>query len=350
MKTQLIALAVIPLSCFLLTVTLSAEEGDSAKTPSAGRPFANIIGTPKETQLDPDRKGIIRVEGLIEDAEIDPTVITALRPKIFKKGRFSAFDALVSVCKQRNIEIKYHFEPELLAHVIDSIAGKKNWWYAAHYHGGGRAEEPVHRMDTHPYKDWMVIEVYQVSRERIDEIQAAFRAEVQRLEKNNNKVIVPEVRITTPNQNLRFTDVEVRPHGLRSDIFQPDVLTAADIMLSLADEGEISLDVTWLDNIGKTLVQSYYFTGFNDEKAQGRAGFTFSMGEKYFLAKRMGRFGNNFFHMTSDIRVIASPEYMHWRWTDLSRGGRGGRFGGAVDGVTQPTVKAGEGDVPARER
>jgi len=329
------------LALLALVAVCRGVEGPAAGVAPSGGSSANVIGTPRSMEYDPGHKGTIRVEGLIEDAEIDPTGMSTTRPDIFAKGRFSAFDALVHVCKQRDIDIQYRFDPELRTNVIDSIAGKGDWWYGAHYHGGGRTEEPVHRMDTHPYKDWIRIEVYQVPPERIAEIQAAFRAEVQRLEQNGNRVIVPEVRLTTPNQRLRFANVEVKPHGLRNDMFQPDVITAADIMLSLANLGEISLDLTWVDNIGKTLVQDYYFTRFNDEEAYGRAGFTFSLGERYFETNRGRGFGNNFFHMTSDIRVIVSPEYMDWRWTDLSRGGRAGRGAQGVDGVTAPTARAG---------
>jgi len=346
MRIRFMIPATLVVSLVLLGSTCPAADSVEVSGSPPHRSDANIIGTLHDTELDPARKGTIQVEGFIEDTEIDPTGIVALRPDIFKKGRFSAFDALVHVCAEREIDLKYHFSPELRTHVIDSIGGKENWWYAAHYHGGGMVEEPVHRMDTHPYKDWMRIEVYPVPQERVDEIQRAFRAEVERLERNGNKVVVPEVRITTPNQNLRFADVEVKPHGLRSDIFQPDVLAAADIMLSLADEGRISLDLTWLDNIASTLVQGYYFTRFNDEEAYGRAGFTFSMGEKYFQAKRQRRFGGNFFHMTSDIRVIVSPEYMHWQWTDLSRGGRTARGSQGADGVTAPAARAGREATP----
>ncbi|GAH40669.1 unnamed protein product, partial [marine sediment metagenome] len=122
---------------------------------------------------------------------------------------------------------------------------------------------------------------------------------------------------------LRFSDVQVRPHGLRSDMFQDGVITAADVMLSLADAGELSCELVWQDRIGRTLVQSYYFTRFNDKEAEGRAGFTYELGERKFAGGRYQRgFGNNRFHMTTDIRVVVSPEYMRWRWTDLSGFGR----------------------------
>lgn len=299
----------------------SLENSKTVKAPFPNNADCKIIGVPENTRPDSNRNGKISIEGLLSDIPIDPCQIQSLRPDIFNKGYFSVFDCLVQVCSKHNIGIKYHFDRQLRCHVIDSIDNRKNWWYSAIYHGGGRPEEPIHRMDTHPYKDWMKIEVYQVTKERIDQIYSAFGSEAKRLKSNKNEVIIPEVLIQTPNQNLKFTNVEVQPHRIRSDMFKPDVMTAADIMLSLAEKGKLSLDMLWHGQFGRALVQGYYFTRFNDEQARGRAGFTYSLGEKidYPRGARRRRFGDNFFHMTTDIRVIVSPQYMHWQWTDLSR-------------------------------
>lgn len=284
----------------------------------------SIIGEPHDTGLRSDRPGTISVRGLVEGFRINPSDIATLRPDLFKEGHFSAFDALVHACNQHDVPIEYHFHEELLTHVIDSIDGRGNWWYGACYHGCWSCEEPAHRMDTYPCKDWTRIEVYRVSQQRIQELHSAFRAEVERLESNHHKVIVPEVSIQSRRWRRRFADVEVKAHGLREDLFQPGEMTAADIMLSLAERGDISLETVWRDRIGSALVQAYYFTRFDDEEARGRAGFTYDLGEKALAKRGPGRFGNNHFHMTSDIRVIVSPQYMHWRWTDLSRRERGG--------------------------
>ncbi|MBA7686789.1 hypothetical protein ES703_95247 [subsurface metagenome] len=298
-----------------------SENSKTVKSPFPNNADCKIIGVPENTHPDSNRNGKISIEGLLSDIPIDPCQIQSLRPDIFNKGYFSVFDCLVQVCSKHNIDIKYHFDRQLRCHTIDSIDNRKNWWYAAIYHGGGRPEEPIHRMDTHPYKDWMKIEVYQVTKERIDQIYSAFRSEAKRLKSNKNKVIIPEVLIQTLNQNLKFTNVEVQPHRIRSDMFKPDVMTAADIMLSLAEKGKLSLDLLWRGQFGRALVQGYYFTRFNQEQAHGRAGFTYSLGEKisYPRGARPRRFGDNNFHMTTDIRVIVSPQYIHWRWTDLSR-------------------------------
>ena len=238
----------------------SKVEQKKALPPSV--PNCTIIGFPEDTLPDPQRKGTISIEGLVEEFEVDPKEVQTLRQDVFKKGYFSVFDVLAHTCRERGIGIRHHFDSELRTHVIDSIDGKEHWWYAAHYHGGGRCEEPVHRMDTFPYKDRMEIRVYQVSKERIEEIHSAFRAEARRLKANDNKVIVPEVAIRTPGLDLTFKNVEVKCHGLRSDMFQKDVLTGADIMLSLAERGEITLECQWLGTTGRSLVQGYSFTRF----------------------------------------------------------------------------------------
>ena len=275
-----------------------------------------VKGGPGWTLPDADRKGNISIEGLLTEVPVSPRDVQTLRPDIFNKGYFSVFDCLVQVCKEHNIELRYHLDKKLRTHVIDSINKEENWWYAAHYHGGGRCEEPIHRMDTHPYKDWMKIRIFQVPRERIEQIYSAFKVETNRIKANKKKVLVPEVAIRTPNQELKFTDVEVRPHRIRSDMFRPDVITAADVMLSIAEKGGLSVDLVWREQFGTALVQGYYFVRFNEDQAHGRSGFTYSLGEKVNDMPPQGhRTGNNFFYMTSDIRVIVSPEYMRWKWT-----------------------------------
>ncbi len=323
MNNRSALLIIVIVACCLISAGYApnSENTKSVKLLFPDNPDCKITGQPENTLPDVNRKGRISVEGFLTDIPVDPCQVKSLRPDIFNEGYFSVFDCLVHVCREHNIEIKFHFDRQLRTHLIDSIGKKKNWSYAAIYHGGGRPEEPVHRMDTHPYKDWMRIEVYQVSKERIDRIYSAFGVEAERLRSNKDKVVIPEVLIQTPNQNLKFTNVQVRAHGIRSDMFKGDVITAADIMLSLAEKGKLSLDLLWRGQFGRALIQGYYFVRFNKDQAHDRAGFTYSLGEKLNDGPdpRGRRFGNNFLHITTDIRVIVSPQYIRWRWTDLSR-------------------------------
>ena len=118
-------------------------------------------------------------------------------------------------------------------HVVDLLNGEGIWWYTTIYHGGGRLEEPLSRMDILPHKDYIKIRVYEVVKDKIDEIFSVFKTELRGLELNNGRVIVLEVIIDAPN--LRSANVGVRGHALRNDRFQAEVLTSMDIMLSLAD-------------------------------------------------------------------------------------------------------------------
>lgn len=271
---------------------------------------------PENTAPSRSRKGTISIDGIIEEYEIDPDGIETSRRDIFQNGYFSVFDVLAHTCIDNHIGFEAHFDHKLRTHVIDLLNGEENWWYATIYHGGGRLEEPLHRMDIFPYKDYMKIRVYKVAKEKIDEIHSVFKAEARRLESNNGRVIVPEVIIDAPN--LRFADVEVRDHGLRNDMFQEEVLTSLDIMLSLVDQGKLSLDLSWMENFGTAIVQSYWITKINQQKAAGRIGFTYELGEKRFINEKRV-YGNNRLHINPDIRVIIYPEYIHWDWTDLSR-------------------------------
>jgi len=281
------------------------------------QPGCATKGGPGDTRPTAERPGRISIEGRLEERPLDPTGVRTLRPDVFRPGRFSVFDALVHTCAADGIPIEYHFDEDLRTHVIDSLDGERHWWYAAVYHGGHRPEEPAHRMDTHPYKDWMTIAVYRVAQERVRELLQAWSDEVRRLEANGGRAVVPQVTLRTPEQDLRFADVEVCPHDLRADLFQPGILTAADIMLSLADRGRLSADLEWCEMIGPALQQGYYFTRFNQERAGWRTGFTYQVGERRFEG-RQPRFSNNWLHMSADIRAIVCPEYMRWEWTDLS--------------------------------
>jgi hypothetical protein len=284
-------------------------------------PDCTINGTPGNTLPTAERAGLVTIEGMAQERPVEPTAMRTLRPDVFQPGQFSVFDALVQVCEADGIAIEHHFDECLRTHLIDSLAGEPHWWYAAAYHGGHRPEEPAHRMDAHPYRDWMTVSVYPVGEERVCELRRAWSDEVRRLEANGGRAVVPEVGLKTLEQDLTFADVEVTAHDLRVDLFQPGVLTVADIMLSLADRGDLSVGLEWTEMVGPTLQQAYYFTRFNDERAGWRTGFTYEVGERVFTG-REPRFSNNRLHVTADMRAIVSPEYVLWSWTDLSGGGQ----------------------------
>jgi len=239
----------------------------------------------------------------------DPDEIETVRNDIFKEGHFSLFDILIYLDSQGSIDMVYHFDESMNTHVIDSINGKDNWWYRAHYDGGWW-EKTVFRMDHYLVKEKTSIEIIQEEASLINQIYQVYREEIERLSQNQGKVIIPEVNIEGKTDTLHFTDVEVNPHNLRSDVFQPGVITAIDVILTLGDEGNISYDLQWYDTVGTAgIVRSYYVQRINDDESYDRCGFVYEEGSLIFEG-----FKGNHVHILSDIRVINSPEYEKWFW------------------------------------
>jgi len=230
----------------------------------------------------------------------DPTEIETVRDDIFKEGHFSLFDILIYLDNRGSIDMEFHFDETMNTHIIDSINGNENWWYRAHYDGGWW-ENTVFRMDHYLIKEKTTIEIIQYG---------VYRDEIERINENQGKIIIPEVIIEGETDILQFTDLEVLPHDLRSDIFQPDVITAIDVILTLGDEGNISYDLQWYDTVGTAgIVRSYYVQQINDDESYDRCGFVYEEGSYLFEG-----FQGNHVHILSDIRVINSPEYEKWFW------------------------------------
>jgi len=165
-------------------------------------------------------------------------------------------------------------------------------------------------MDHYPYKDKMYIKVSPSDESRLEKMYDVFREEVKRKEQNGGEVIVPSVIITAPGMDLRFKNVKVSAHNLRSDVFQEAVVTAVDVILSLGDEGKLSYDLTWFDSIGTAeIVRTYYVTRINEAKSYLRCGFVYEAGSWEYHG-----FQGNHIHIPSDIRVINSPEYVEYFW------------------------------------
>jgi len=252
----------------------------------------------------------------INPSEINKTV----REDIFNKGYFSAFDVLLWACGKKNIKLQYHFDEDLKTNVIDDLNGSRDWWYSVKYDGGG-FEEPAHRMDTHPYKNKMAIRFYRVSPERTKELCDVFREEVERLNLNSGRVILEEVTLRSPGQRLNFLDVEVKPHRIRGEMFKPDVLTAADVVYSLAENGKLTFDNAWVNDIDNNSVKGYFFTRFNSEEGKGKAGFLHTLALGNTLKHGKKGFGDYTFNITPDTRVLVSPKSLEWKWVNFGKSG-----------------------------
>jgi hypothetical protein len=237
----------------------------------------------------------------------DPDDVNTTRPDIFNPGYFSVFDILVHVAERDDIELEYHFDEALNTFVIDKLMGGREWWYEVYYDGGW-PESNFYRMDHYPWKDGASLTFYETTPEQVDKRHLVFRDEVRRLEENGGKVIIQNVYISGILDLWEYDDVEVTAHNVRPDMFKPGVITAIDVILSLADTRGLNYTVQWYESIGDArLVKNYWVESINGDSASGRCGFVHEEGS----VSNMNR-GGNHIHLPSDIKVLTCPEYAWW--------------------------------------
>lgn len=249
----------------------------------------------------------------VEIYAFNPQNVESIRPDIFKEGSFSVFDILVHLKNQSKIELQYHFDPELNTFVVDNMKGQVYWWYEIYY-SGGWAENNAFRMDHYPWKEGATIRFRYSNSFLLDRIHDTFRNEIFRLNENNGSLIIPEVRIIGKKDENYFYDIEVSAHNLRNDIFQDNIITGIDVILSLKDHDLIdSYEIQWYDEIGTAkIVRNYWINGINEDIAYGTCGFVYELGDPEFDG-----FSGNHIHLPSDSRVLNSPEYGLWYWICL---------------------------------
>jgi hypothetical protein len=237
-----------------------------------------------------------------------PANITTVRPDIFNPGYFSLFDILVYLDNGGLIDMEYHFAEDMNTFVIDTIHDTPNWWYNAQYEGGW-TERSNHRMDHYPWKDGGILSVYQESPEIINRIYDEYLEEIERLNANNGAIIIPRVVIEGNSFYKSFTNVSVRAHHLRSDMFRIGTITCIDVILSLAEQGHITYRLKWYETIAGSIVQNYWVEAIDSDYAFGTCGFVYETGYS-------GMFGNHI-HLPSDSRILNSPEYVLYFWICL---------------------------------
>ena len=268
-------------------------------------PENEVLGTPNDTA--PNETGRIAVTR-VGEFSFEPADVQTVRPDLFKAGHFSVFDVLVHLDRRGDIELRYHFDRDADTHVIDSIDGRENWWYTAYYDGGW-PENSVFRMDYFPYKDGMTIRIEPEKPGRLESIRAVHRREFARYQQAGSSVTVDTVSIQGPSSMVEFSNVEVHPHDLRSDMLEEGAVTAIDVLMSLADEGKLSYRIEWVDTIGFSSVQNYFVERINDDARRGRCGFVYNAGPEEYRG-----FRGNHIHLPPDARVIRAPEYVQFFW------------------------------------
>jgi hypothetical protein len=155
----------------------------------------------------------------------------------------------------------------------------------------------------------MFIEVFHTNSGHIDSLHDFFRTQSDRREANGGQVIIPTVRIRAPGINHVFHNVEVTPHDLRDDFLKKDTVTAIDVIMSLGDQGKITYETTWYEEIAGSDVKNYFVTSIDGQAAYDRCGYVYEAGEESSFA--------NHIHIPMDLRVLVSPEYFEMFWICL---------------------------------
>jgi hypothetical protein len=239
----------------------------------------------------------------------EPDRITTKRPDLFNPGYFSLFDVLAHLDESGVLQLRYHFDQSLDTHVIDAINNKGPWWYNVYYDGGWR-EASVHRIDYYPVKDKMTIHFVRDQADNQAQREEIWRTEVARRQANNDRIVVPKVFIRAFGESLIFENVEANAYNTRGDFFRSGVVTALDVIRSMADSGLITFELAWYENIGGAEIGNYYVERINNWLASGMCGFVYEVGE---LATQQG----NHIHLQTDLRVLQSPEYLEIFWIEL---------------------------------
>jgi hypothetical protein len=289
----------------LLIISAGCIRGDQP----AVDPGTTIEGEIRDTAPQDDGTMVIEGVGSFRYRSAD---IRTMRTDIFRERYFSVFDILVHLNRTRQIDLVYHFDDSLDTYVIDSLNGMQGWWYIAFYDGGW-AENNVQRMDQYPVKDRMVIRIIRMDLQRVASIHDVFHREVGRLDANNRTVIIPLVTIRGERFTMTRENVLVTPHNLRQDIFQPDVVTAVDVLMSLADQKAFTYSLAWYDSVGSAdIYRSFVVERIGTDRLEGRCGFVYETGDRVFYGS-----GGNHIHIPPDTRIIVSPEYSEWFWICL---------------------------------
>ncbi len=288
---------------------------------------------------------IVRIGSTNYSFDPEEHEITSTRPDIFAEGYFSMFDVILAVAKQQNIPVEYSYDSSRKSHFITHLNGiQDDYWYHFSYDAGSGNSNEIkyrrqYRWDEALWRPGVWIQV--VTGENLDEIKAEYLEEIEREKSQGN--VIPRVSISinpseyngNPEESGRitvsksFTNVQVSAHNYRADgynshhskPFQPGVKTSMDVLLSLVDQGELTVVTgVFYTHFAGNYLDSYYVVemGFPEEgiaHSSGRQGFVYTTGNG--INFKLANQADNKFHMTSDISVIHAPDFCRWRWIEL---------------------------------
>lgn len=328
-------------------VTLSIASGIKGQNPKWGHPIYDCEFNPaKGRYCDNGKQGMVGMSDrdislmyttthqfeydyLLKDVVVDLTdeEWQSLRPEMYQDGNGSVLDLLLLAAKKYDLDVEYFYDEELDTYWIESINGIRGlgaedvakfadgltapygpcsepggWKYeyaATGWPTNGvvtyHTEEEYKQLDRKPLNNEGKAFFVPACKEEIELRKGIYRAEQERLAKNGGKVIVPEVIIEWDwNKEAVFKDVEVKPHNLRTDIFQPGVIIVMDVMLSLQESNPaINLEYTWWPSLSTGVTSNSFvmsklaINGVDDDghvlsvehAASGTSGFVYHNGE-----------------------------------------------------------------------
>ncbi|MEN6369513.1 MAG: hypothetical protein ABFD77_07450 [Thermotogota bacterium] len=305
----------IPLS---LGIALGNAEGaEGIALPNEGGSWA--LASVMRTDPPPTQSGTLEIRG-VGTFTYDPAVVETLRPDVFAKGRFSAFDVLAALAAAGKVDVHYVYDESQATYVIQSIDGLTGWWYDVRLPGGA-FERTVLRMDTYPIKNGAEVYLYLEDPARLAAIESSFQEEVALRAANGGRIIVPTVTIKGPRSTVTFRDLVVTSHNVRPDVFRPGAITTLDVLLSLGEQGRISgLELAWhaalgdVSNVNHYMVDWISLPGVLGEKDSlcGYMDEAATEGLRGFLTPHSH--ATTQIHLSSDLEFLVSPGYVEWQW------------------------------------
>lgn len=257
----------------------------------------------------------IRGVGTFDVAVAD---VATLRTDIFVPGWFSPLDVLVALDAAERIDLVYGLDAVAGTHRIVSLNGLEGWWYDVKLPGGAFERTAV-RMDLYPVKGGSTLSFYLEAPDRLEAIWTSFREEAAR-RAATDQIVIPTVTIRGPRATLTYHDVRVTPHGSRSDVFLPDVVTALDVLLSLGEQGGIpAVHLAWhatvdgIEGVNHYMVE--WIEGADLGIADPSCGFAhMAATDVLWPYLTPHSHASTRIHLSPDVEVLVSPAVVEWTW------------------------------------